>query len=408
MNICVLTHTFPRFKQDSTAAFMKPFVEGLVEAGNKVIVLTPYVNNFTAKDSHYKIIKYKYIWPKNLHRLGYSSAMRADIDLKIFNFILIPLMIFFGTVSLVKTIKRYKIDLINVHWLIPNGLLAFIASKITKVPYVITVPGTDAYLAHKNKIFALFARMIANSSLGIISNSPFLLKRIFDLGTKNKPSSVISYPVNINHYKTANTETSSLRVILNIKDSDLVILAMGRLVYKKGFEYLIRAIPKVIKKNKNIKLIIGGDGDLRRKLTELVNRLKINDNVTFVGTINRDETLAYYNIADIFVAPSVIDSQGNVDGGPVVSYESMACGKPQIATDILGVSNIIKNDINGYVVRQKSIVELAIAINKLSASKSLRDKMGDTNRKLILKSLSTKSIGREYTKFFNKLNDDKK
>lgn len=404
MNICVLTHTFPRSKKDSTAAFMKPFVEGLQEAGNNVFLLTPYTKDFENTDKKYTVIKYKYIWPDKWHKLGYSRAMKADTDLKLVNFLLLPLMLLFGSISLVKTIKKYKIDVINVHWIIPNGLIAFMASKITKIPYVITIPGTDAYLVYKNKIYARLARIIANSSSGIISNSPFLLKRITDLRIKNKLTEIISYPVDVSHLKITNRGLVSLRNKLNITNTNLIIMVIGRLVYKKGFEYLIKAMTTVVKKYPSAKLIVGGDGDLKQNLIKLTKKLKMENNIIFVGNIERDEILAFYNLADIFVAPSIVDKEGNVDGGPVVSYESMACGKPQIATDILGVSSIIKNGINGYVVSQKNIIELSDSINKLLESKKIRKSMGMNNRKLILKSLDTKSIGLRYTNFLNNIN----
>ncbi|EKD94519.1 MAG: group 1 glycosyl transferase [uncultured bacterium] len=403
MNICVLTHTFPKSKNDTTAAFMKSFVEGLVEAGNKVVLLTPYTDNFVNLDKRYKTVKYKYIWFNSWHKLGYSGAMKADIDLKIINYFLIPFMIFFGVISLFKTVYRYKINIINVHWLLPNGLIALIVSKLTKVPYIITVPGTDAYLVYKNKIFALVAKIISNSSAGIISNSNFLLKRATDLGIKNKPTAVISYPIDIKQFKISEFGIDELRTKLKITNSNLIVLAIGRLVYKKGFVYLIKAISEIVKKKPNVKLIIGGDGDLKEILRLLVQRLKIVDNVLLVGNISRNEMLTYYNLADIFVAPSIVDKKGNADGGPVVSYESMACGKAQIATEILGVSDIIKDGVNGYVVKQRNTVELVNALNDLLVSKSKRDKMGIKNRQLIRNGLSKRAIGMQYTRFIKQI-----
>lgn len=408
MNICVLTHTFPRSQKDTTAAFMRPFVEGLVEAGNKVVLLTPFVQSFRNTNKLYKVIKYKYIWPDNWHKLGYSQAMKADVDLKLVNFLLLPFMLLFGTLSLIKTIKKYKIDVINVHWIIPNGLIAFFASKITKVPYIITIPGTDAYLVYKNKIFAKLAKIVAKSSSGIISNSKFLLTRITDLGIKNIPTDIISYPINVKYFKISNFGIATLRNKLKIDENNLVIMGIGRLVYKKGFIFLIKAMPKIIEKYPNTKLIIGGHGDLKQSLMSVTKNLKIEGNVLFVGDITRDEISTFYNLADIFVSPSIVDKKGNVDGGPVVAYESMACGKAQVVTNILGVSSIIKNGINGYVVRQKDYLELATVINKLLESKTLREKMGINNRKLILKSLNTKSIGLKYTDFMKKIIEDEK
>ena len=403
MNICVLTHTFPKNKKDTTAAFMEPFCLGLAEAGNKVIVLAPFTKEINRTKDKFKLIKYKYIWPDSWHKLGYSRAMKSDVDLKPINYLLFPFMFLFGTISLIKIIKKYKIDIVNVHWIIPNGLMAFMASKISRIPYVITVPGTDAYLVYRSEIVAFIARVVAKSSAGVISNSKLLLKRITDLNIGHKTTGVISYPVDVNKFKVSKKGLLKLRKKLSIKDNYLIITAIGRLVYKKGYKYLIFAMPEIIKKHPKTMLVIGGDGDLKQDLLKIVKKLKVEKNVKFVGNVPRDETLAFFNLADVFVAPSIVDDKGNVDGGPVVSYEAMACGKAQVVTDILGVSSIIKNGINGYVVSQKNSKKLTIAINKLLVSKNLREQMGRKNRLVILKSLNTKFIGIKYNKFFKEV-----
>lgn len=105
MKICILTHTFPRNDQDVAAAFMKPFADGLVESGNEVTVVTPYDAQFNRRGDKFKIVTYKYIWPESLHMLGYSKTMEADIGLKKRSYLLLPLMLFFGTIALYKTIK---------------------------------------------------------------------------------------------------------------------------------------------------------------------------------------------------------------------------------------------------------------------------------------------------------------
>lgn len=408
MKICVLTHTFPKNKKDFSAAFMKEFADGLVEVGNEVVVLAPYDQEFRRSGDKFKIELYKYVWPDSLHLMGYSRAMKADVSLKVVNFLLLPFMLFFGSIALIRIVKREKIDIINVHWILPNGVIALVASLVTGVPFVITLPGTDTYLATRNKIFGFVAKTIALGSSGIVSNSSWLLKKIVNLGVNEKPTAVVSYPTDVTDFRPQKKGLDSLRNRLNITNSTPVILAVGRMVYKKGFTYLLNAMPSIIKKFPAAKLVLGGDGDLRQKLEKEAAKLKVIDNVVFAGNINRDELSQFYNLADIFVAPSIVDKEGNVDGGPVVCYESMACGKPQVVTNVLGVADIIKQGINGFVVKEKSSKELSQSIIRLLSSKELRKKMGKVNRKLIFDTLNTKKIGVKYTKFFNAIINDAK
>jgi len=403
MKICILTHTFPRSDNDITAAFMDSFSTGLVEAGNEVFIVTPYDRKFSRRRDPFEIITYKYIWPDWLHILGYSKTMEADVALRKRAYFLLPFMLFFGTLTLLRQVRKKKPDLINVHWILPNGPMALIVSKITKTPYVVTVPGTDIYLAYKNKLFGLVAKYIAQNSAGITSNSSWLLKKTLKLGINpSMPTQVISYPANVSMFKPTAKDLGTYRKKLGLKKNDFVILAVGRLVYKKGFDYLIKATALLAKKYPQVKLVIGGDGDLKKEWRELSKNLGIEDKVLFVGSISRNDIAFYYNLANVFVAPSVVDKKGNVDGGPVVSFESMACGKPQIATSVLGVSDLIEDGINGFVVPQRNPQAIEMALMKLIKSDKLRKDMGQKNIQLARSLFDTKSVGENYTKFFKR------
>lgn len=402
MRVCIFTHTFPRNEKDVAAAFMKGFSTGLVEVGNKVVVVTPFDPEFDRKGDPFKIVTYRYIWPRTLHLLGYSKTMEADVELRKRAYLLLPFMLLFGALALWRTVRKERVDLINVHWILPNGLMALIVSKLTKIPFVVTLPGTDAYLAYRYKIFGWVARLVAQNAVGITSNSSLHLKRILDLGVENKPTMVISYPTDVSMFKPVTEGLNKLRKNLGLKKENFIILAVGRLVYKKGFDYLIRATAMLAKKYPQIRLIIGGDGDLRGELENLVKKLGIGDKVLLVGNIPRDSIIYYYNLADVMVAPSIIDKKGNVDGGPVVSLESMACGKPQILTNVLGMADIIEDGVNGFVVGEKDSRAIANALEKLIQSPSLRRKMGIANRRLVATGLTTKKIGEKYSNFFRK------
>lgn len=398
MKICVLTHTFPRDDQDSTAAFMKEFCDGLVENGHSVFVVTPFDEKFKRKGDRFKVFTYKYIWPERLHLLGYSRTMEADQVLRARAFILIPFMLLFGTIKLLGVVRKNKIDIINAHWIVPNGLMALIVSKLTKVPYVITLPGTDAYLAYRYKIIRIVAKVIAKGASGIFSNSSFHLNRILNLGISPKFKDIISYPTDIKKFKPKKTGLEMIRKRHNIHRDAIVLLAVGRMVYKKGFDLLIKALKPL--KDYQLSTILAGEGDLKANWMQLSTSLGLESKVLFIGNIKRDEIVKYYNLADIMVAPSIVDEVGNVDGGPVSSFESMACGKPQIVTNVLGVADVIKDGVHGLIISQKNVKSLTEALKRLIRSKTLRQKMGKASRELIKSRLSTESIGRIYSQYF--------
>ena len=178
MKICILTHTFPRSESDPTAPFMRDFASGLAESGAEVTIVTPWTDKFTFKEKNFSVKTYKYIWPPALHKRGYSRAMSEDIGLKLYNYILIPFMILGGTLSLIRFVRKEKPDIVNVHWLLPSGLIAYLTSLATGISYMITLPGTDIYLLRKSSLFRLVAKVIANRSSGITSNNNYFLAYI--------------------------------------------------------------------------------------------------------------------------------------------------------------------------------------------------------------------------------------
>lgn len=408
MKICVLTHTFPRNPQDVSAAFMKEFCDGLVQNGHKVTLVTPFDPEFNRSGDPFKIITYKYIWPDSWHQLGYSRTMDADIKLKRKSYILLPFLLLFGFLTLYRTVKREKPDLISVHWIIPNGLICWLVYVLTGVPYVVTLPGTDAFLAEKSPVFGRVAKVIAEDSAALVSNSAWNLNKILKLGIKDKLNQVITYPVNVQNYKPLKTGLEPYKERYNLTKDNIILFAVGRLVYKKGFEYLLKALPAVIKKNPKVRLIIGGDGDLAQPLAKIAEELGLKDKVIFSGTVKRDEILYYYNMADIMVTPSIIDQEGNVDGRPLVILESMACGKPQVVTNLPGISDALVDGVNAILVEQKNSQQITDAIEKLISSPSLRQKMGLANIELAHHQLSTKNIGANYTQLFEQVFTNRK
>lgn len=398
MKICLLTHTFPRFKGDSAAPFMGVLAKALVELGNEVFVLTPFDPKFKTQDTPYHIQTYKYIWPEKLHILGYSRTLKNGQDLRLPTFLLGPLLVFFGFLALIKLIINNKIDIISVHWIIPNGFIAYLVSNILGTPFTVTIPGSDVYVAGKNFIFKNLTYFAAKSAKIVIADSQHYLDQLEDLGIYPKEKVVLRYGVDTNIFKPTKKDRSLVKK-LSIKDDAFIILAVGRLVSKKGFAYLIEAMPKVLLKIPNAKLIIVGDGDQKNELLTRVEKLSIKKNCVFAGTIAYERLVKYYNLADVFVMPSIKDESGNIDASPVAMMEAMCCGTPVVATKFAG-SNQVITDKNGLMVQEKNSNELANAIVEILLKKdqSFIRKVVQEQAK---ENFSSSAIAEKYINVFN-------
>ncbi|KKR10286.1 MAG: hypothetical protein A3D24_02450 [Candidatus Blackburnbacteria bacterium RIFCSPHIGHO2_02_FULL_39_13] len=407
MKICILTHTFPRFAKDTAAPFMFGLATGMVSAGNEVYVLSPYSSKYSWKktDLTFKLLTYKYIWPNSLHKLGYSETLLNDMGLPILMWVLSPFMYFFGFWALLSLVRKDKIDLINAHWILPNGFIAALVSFFTGVPVVSTLPGSDVYMAKKNALFKLLAQISTKVSKKITSNSPQLisdLEKITGVDISSKSETII-YGVDPNFFKLNKGKSESLKKMLMIPNNCIVVLGIGRLVAKKGFEYLIRSSVEILKKFSNVVFVIVGDGDQREYLEKLTRKLGVQQNFIFTGSVNYQELIHYYNLADIFILPSVRDEKGNLDDQSVSVMEAMACGKPVITSNFPGYRIVINDGENGFLVNERDVKKIRETICTLVKSKVLREEMGRKGRQRITREFSWKAVGVQYSNLFSSL-----
>lgn len=402
MNICVLTHTFPKNKNDSTAAFLHPLVIGMKKSGANITVLIPYHKDLNLQDFPYKVLSYRYIWPGFLHTLGYSETLKRGAKLPFKAYIIIPFLLTFAIIKLIRVVKREKIDMISSHWLLPNGLIAAVVSRLTGIPYVVTLPGSDVYVAGMNNLFGKLAVFAANGAKVVLADSPFFLGKIRKLGANPKQTKIVPYPVVVDKYKPNQEGVPALKKKFGFDSRDIIILAVGRLIEKKGFRYLIKAVKNISRSSQQIRLMIVGEGDLKEEL-EVLSGDALNRYIFFAGNINRNEILAYYNMADIFVMPSSADEYGNIDDQPVALLEAMSCGLPVIATNFPGISMTVQDNVNGFLTPQKNIVAIQAGLKKLISSSLLRKQMGAKSREIAIEKLSVDNIGKEYINTFRNI-----
>lgn len=351
MNILIVTQTFPLNLKDSTAHFMFDFVDGFSEVRNKVFVILPYHQNLNLKsfDGSINFLPFRYIWPDYLHLLGYGRTLKKNSQPYLFTYFLAPFYLFFCLISIYKAIKKYQIDVVNAHWILPNGLAAALVCRMLDKPLFITIPGSDAYIARKNLLFKLLAKIAAKSAKGLISNSPQLLN---DLGEKGE---IILYGVDKNLEKRPQNKL-------------LKIASAGRLIEKKGFALLKEATP-------GIEIISGVTiNELRRRLL----------------------------LVDIFVLSSVRDKNGNIDGTPVVLIEAMAAGCAIVATDLPANRRVIKNGKDGILVKA-DVKEIKKAVESLRVNSNLRQSLGKSARKKINNYFTKEKVAKTYLNYFKKV-----
>jgi glycosyltransferase involved in cell wall biosynthesis len=180
-----------------------------------------------------------------------------------------------------------------------------------------------------------------------------------------------------------------------------VILSVGRLVWRKGFRFLIDAMPHILSEYSDAKLFLVGDGDQRRILEQRVKKLGIDHSVYFLGRVSKERLYSLYKTADAYVQPSLYEPCA------ITILEAMSMGKPIVATSVGGNPELITNLAEGLLVEPKNSLQLADAIIRLLSDSSLKRKLGVNARKKVEKDFTWEAIANKTLKIYSSLLDNK-
>ena len=156
-----------------------------------------------------------------------------------------------------------------------------------------------------------------------------------------------------------------------------LIIAVGRLIAKKGFADLIRACGLLAESGKSFKCEIIGEGPVENELRAKIDQLNLQDRVALSGAKPQQKVQQRLAVASVFVLPSVVDAHGGMDNLPTVIMEAMATGLPVISTDVGGIPEMVVQNETGFLVRPGDAVRLAGAIERVIDDRSLAQKLGE-------------------------------
>jgi rhamnosyl/mannosyltransferase len=304
--------------------------------------------------------------PKKIERIKYLSKVEYH-DLPAWKIFSTPI-----TPSLVYNLKKSEQDIIQISHPNPFASLAYLIAK-PKGKLVVWYHYDIIKQRFLNFFYQpLLDRFLKKASV-IVATSDNYARTSKVLRRFRKKVVIIPHGIDFLEFedKKYKDDAEKIKKELNSK----IVLFVGRLVYYKGIEYLIKAMRYV-----DAKLLIIGKGPLESKLKSLVNELNLKDRVIFQKVPSEESLARYYHACDVFVLPSIYRSEAF----GVVLLEAMACGKPVITTEIgSGNSFICQHNINGFVIPPKKSRVLSIAINDVLSNKRLAEQFGNNSRSIL-------------------------
>lgn len=304
----------------------------------------------------------------------------------------------------VKRIKRLKLDVILSQTEFSMGLFARLVAKKLSIPIVHTYHTVyEDYMHYLSKGIELppgiarkYSKTFCNHVDGVVAPTKKTEKLLRSYGVKKPiriiPTGIDFTPFDPNGYSLEAVQ--HLKKVFHIPLNDPIILFVGRVAKEKSIDVVIEAMPLVLEKLPNAKLVIVGDGPCYLELQELTQKLNIQNSVIFTGmqpwaTIGR-----MYQLGDVFVSASVTETQG------LTFAEAMAAGLPVVAMDDESIAGFVRNNYNGKIFHNQQ--ELAAALVEILSDKAFRTELSNHAIHSI-KPLSAETFGHHAETFYKEI-----
>lgn len=296
---------------------------------------------------------------------------------------------FINWLRFTRSLLRDKYELILVEPAEYNyDLLALIVSKLRFKKIIFW--GESWYWPSKrivHKIYNIVIKWMLKRGDAIIAMGE--KQYAFYVNTLKKKTGIFCAPKYIVPYEKR--DAAKLIEDLAFEDTRIlgkkIVLYMSQIIERKGLDYLIRAFRLVEGRFDNIYLLIVGSGPFEGYCKKLSKELGVK-NIMFKGYISDSDVELYHNVCDVLVLPSIfLNDYPEPDG--YVLYESMSVGKPLVVTDAVGATpEFVRDGVNGFVVKERNIIELADALSKILTDKELQERMSLESRRIFEEKIS--------------------
>ena len=259
-----------------------------------------------------------------------------------------------------KLLARRRVHGIHAYFAHQPAAVAEHAAQLSKLPFGFSVHARDF-----RKVAPEVMAQRASAAVCVVACNTDVDR---DLRRFRSKVHLLPHGVDLQRFKPRTTRSNGV----------LRLLAVGRLVEKKGFHFLIAALAGV---KFPFTLTIAGDGLERERLRQLISLNNLENRIVFRGAVTHFELPQMYDEADVVIVPSIQDASGDRDGLPNVVLEAMASGRAVIASDAGAIASAITDNENGLLVPPADPVALGDAIRRLALDHNLREQLGRNGRR---------------------------
>lgn len=267
----------------------------------------------------------------------------------------------------------HRFEAIHAFRALPEGLVAWWVARLTGHPVVIYAHGEELTTWRGRKHTAMvFALRHADA---VIANSEFTRDQLVARGVAPEKIRLIYPGVDTERFRPG-LPCDDLKVRIGLAPKQRLILSVGRLSRRKGFDMVIRALPELLRQGLDVRYAVIGIGEDWNYLHALAQECGVAERVHFLGHVPAEELPRWYNACDVFVMPNR-EIEGDTEGFGMVFVEAAACGKAAIAGKAGGTGAAVVDGVTGFRVDGSRVEAVAAVLGRVLADDALARRLGE-------------------------------
>jgi glycosyltransferase involved in cell wall biosynthesis len=378
--LLVVTSNYPRWSGDSTTPFVLHLTQRLLERGWEADVLAPHAPQ-AARDEvmdGVPVHRFRYVLPERSQTVCYQGGALVNLRQNKLNLLKLPALVGAEWATVARRLRTGGYDAVHAHWLLPQGLVAALASR--RVPVVATVHGGDVF-ALDNPILRRAKRLAVERAAAVTVNSSATERAVLELG---RPQRLERIPMGINAEPLVDpAEVRRIQYRHRKGDGPLIAL-VGRVVEEKGIFDLLAAVDLLRADLPDVRLLVLGEGQDKARAEAVVEEKGLQGHVHFVGWVDAGEVPAWLAAVDVVAAPSRTAPDGWTEAQGLSIIEAMAAHRAVVAADTGGIGDTVEHEVTGLLVPEGRPDELAAALRRLHDDPDLATRLAANGRALVV------------------------
>ena len=285
---------------------------------------------------------------------------------------------------------RHHFDAVHAGRVLPEGLVGWLVARLTGRPLIIYAHGEELTTWRQRGKKRAMVWTYRHANL-VIANSEFTREELLKIGLAPGKIALLYPGVDVHRFRPG-LLCDDLKLSLGLTAGEKLIVSVGRLSRRKGFDQVIRSLPLLARLGLRARYAVTGIGEDLDYLQKLAREVGVSDRVHFLGHVDPDDLPRWYNAADVVAMPNR-EIEGDTEGFGMVFLEAAACAKPTVAGLAGGTGAAVIDGVTGLRVDGASTQAVAEALGRLLENPVLASELGERGRARALRDFSWERVG---------------